>query len=91
MTFDYFADCMERNLYKGIKKTECIFINQDPKNSLKKFLPRAIDMKYKETFLSINNGARVKCVSMESMMIEGYIFLNELIQECKALGVTFVN
>ena len=62
------------------------------------FLPQACKMNKKEKFISINNGTPIKCITIDSLIIEGkllvlilgYIFLNELIQECLALGVKFV-
>ncbi len=48
-----------------------MYIDKDPKEILKDFVPASINLNIKEKFLQVNGGQKRKCFTFETILMEG--------------------
>jgi len=87
-SFLFYKDCIEKNKYKGVSYKDDVMINYE--NPVPLYLPEGL---IKERYVKVDfgNGVHHDAIIIKSMLIDGDVLLNELLEEAKAKGVKFHN
>jgi len=86
-TYDYYRKCMEEKKYKGLSYKPVYII--DAPNPILEFCPPDL-IDYEVVKIDFGNGKLHEATHFTSILIDGDVFLNELYNEAKQKGVSFV-
>ncbi|EGR34736.1 hypothetical protein IMG5_002690 [Ichthyophthirius multifiliis] len=94
ISYDYYKNLIQRGSHKGISFKKIITVNHLEGNkdySYKRNIVNGIIDDYEEVLITFNGVDMAQGEIFTTILIEGDIFLNELVNECKKYGVIFIN
>lgn len=85
-SFAYYEIAIQEGTYEGLKFANVYQIANKPDNSE---LPEGTLKEWEEVALEFGNGKYFKAWMTQTILLDGYVFLNELFNEAKSKGVVF--
>ncbi len=89
-SFDYYKSAIEQKMFQGLKFAKVYNVKGD-KPFVKSRLPAGTLEEAEEVEIEFGNGKFFAAYESTTILLDGYVFLNELFERAKQKGVVFVN
>ena len=89
-TFEFYQRCISSGFYKGLSYKKMILYGPTP-NLVKLYVPEGIMKDYREVEITFGNGSYFPARVATTILMDGDIFLNELVKEAKIKDVKFTS